>query len=203
MKLKTVALFGMIALLGSVGYGQTPESTPVAIAAPADIYANFVGTWVGTTRVLRDGAELSQPLRVEITEDANRTHLRFFFTYSEPGEEGFEHVTRVAKFDREKNEMTWLQADEPAAPDALQHLAGLGAFAEKGYGAFNASYEIGVKNHHVVNRCTYVLHPDMFGYVWYESVDGKAFQTYSVTRLTRENMAQASVSKPQGAGGGQ
>jgi hypothetical protein len=196
VKLKTVALVGMVALLGSVGYGQSPASTPVAVSAPADIYANFVGTWVGTTRVLREGAELTQPLRVEVTEDANRTHLRFFFSYSQQGEDGFEHVTRVATFDTAKNEMTWQQADDPEAPDALQHTAGLNAFAEKGYGAFNASYEIGVGNHHVVNRCTYVLHPDMFGYVWYESMDGKPFQTYSVTKLTRENTARASVTKP-------
>ncbi len=40
------------------------------------------------------------------------------------------------------------------------------------------------------NRCMYVLNSDLFGYVWYESVDGKPFTMYSVTQMTRENAVQ-------------
>jgi hypothetical protein len=195
VKLSSISLGVLGALfLGSVSFGQAalPASSPVAV----DIYANFVGTWVGTSRVLREGAELSQPLRIEITETANKQGLRFFFTYGGDGQDGFEHATRVATLDPAKGEMTWVEMDNPAAPDALRRTAGLEKFAQTGLGAFQTSYELGVRGHRLETRCTFVLHRDMFGYVYYQSVDGKPFTTYSVTRLTRQNTARAAMTRP-------
>ena len=181
-------------LVGGVGFGQGP--TPGARTARADIYANFVGTWVGNTRVLRGGDEQTTPIKIEVTEDANKTHLRFFFTFKEQGIEGFVHIARVATFDPVKGEMTWVATDRPEAPDALRHTVGLDDFARNGYGVFDASYEYGSGSHHLVGRCRYVLDPNLFGYVWYQSVDGKPFTKYSVTELTRETAAMAVLSEP-------
>lgn len=197
MKLSSISLLGLVAfMVGSVGFGQGPAVAPPLVKAKIDIYAHFVGTWVGTTRVLRQGAEVPVPVRVEVTEGPNREHLRFFFVYKEPGQTEPQYVTRVATLDPAKGEMTWVEADNPKAPDALQHTVGLEAFAQTGYGVFNTTYETGADGHHLTNRCMYVLNSDLFGYVWYESVDGKPFELYSVTQLTRENEQRASVTKP-------
>lgn len=197
MKLRWISLVAMACLSGSsAGFGQRPGASPAVVSAPADIYANFVGTWVGTTRVLHEGADETVPVRVEVTEDANRRHLRFFFTFSSQGQKGFEHVTRVATLDPVKGEMTWVEADNPKAPDALRHTAGLDAFARKGYGVFDASYEYGFGSHHLTGRCRFVLDPEVFGYVWYQSVDGKPFAKYSVTQLTRETEAMEVLGAP-------
>lgn len=196
MSLRSISLVGLVAVFmsGSVGFGQaaSPASSPVAV----DIYANFVGTWVGTSQVIREGAELSQPLKIEVTETANKRGLRFFFTYGEDGQDGYEHATRVATLDPVKGEMTWVETDNPKAPDALRRADGLEKFAETGLGAFQTDYETGVQGHHLATRCTFVLHREMFGYVYYQSVDGKPYETYSVTRLTRQNTARAAMTAP-------
>ncbi len=209
MKLRSISLVGLVLfVVGAAGFGQVPVSGPGpavgavagpavgAVEAPVDIYANFVGTWVGTSRVLQHGVEVTQPLRVEVTEDAKKQHLRFFYAYGWDAREGFEYVTRVVTLDPSKGQMTWVETDNPRAPDAVQHTAGLDAFAKTGFGVFNAGYEFGDQGHQVANRCMYVLNSDLFSYVWYESVDGKPFALYSVTQLTREHAARASVSKP-------
>ncbi len=198
LSLQTLGLvsFLSVSLLGSTGFGQTPVSARTGVGAPVDIYANFVGTWIGTSRVVGDGAERTIPVKVEVTEDANKTHLRFFYTFSEQGEAGFEHVTRVATLDPVRGEMTWEESDHPEALDALRRTAGLDAFARKGYGEFDASYEFPYGSHHLTRRCRYVLDPDLFGYVWSESVDGKPFTKYSVTQLTRDTAAMAVLLAP-------
>ena len=183
-------------LLGSAGFGQVPVSAPAAVAAKVDIYANFVGTWIGTSHVVGDGAERTTPVKVEVTEDAKKTHLRFFYTFSAEGQTSFEHVTRVATLDPVKGEMTWEESDHPEALDALRHTAGLAAFARKGYGSFDASYDFGFGSEHLTRRCRYVLDPDLFGYVWSESVDGRPFTKYSVTQLTRDTAALAVLLAP-------
>ncbi len=197
MKIRTAALVGLIGLLGSVGFGQSSESAQVPASTGADIYANFVGTWFGTSRVLRDHTETTTPLKIEVTEAANRTHLRFFFTFSERGRIGFDHVTRVATLDPTKNTMTWLETGNPRAPDALRRTEGLQEFARKGYGVFEASFDYLFGKHHLVARCHYALDPNMFTYIWYQSIDGGPFVKYSVTQVIRENNAMALSQPPK------
>lgn len=151
---------------------------------------------MGTSRVLRDSTESTTPVTIEVTEDANKTHLRFFFTFRQHGQVGFDHVTRVATLDPKKNEMTWLEIDKPNAPDALRRTEGLDEFAKKGYGEFDASFDYGFRNHHFVGRCHYVLDPNTFTYFWYQSVDGGPLVKYSVTEVTRKSNVMAIAQAP-------
>ena len=197
MKTGIAALIGLIVLLGSVGFGQSPLPAAVSVSTGPDIYANFVGTWIGTSRVLRDNSETTTPVKIEVTEDAYKKHLRFFFTFSESGRIGFDHVTRVATLNPTKNEMTWLETDRPNAPDAFRRTEGLDEFARKGYGVFEASFDYGFGNHHLVGRCHYILDPNMFTYIWYQSVDGGPIVKYSVTQVTRKIDSMAVLRPPK------
>ncbi len=191
MKTRTAAIVWTIGLLGSMGFGQSPMSEHKIASTGADIYTNFVGTWVGSSQVLRGNNETVTPLKIEITEDVNKTHLRFFFTFREHGRPGFDHVTRVATLDPAKKEMTWLETDNLKAPDALRKTEGLQEFARKGYGAFDATYGYSFGKHHLAARCHYVLAPNMFTYVWYQNVDGGVFVKYSITQVERESNPMA------------
>jgi hypothetical protein len=196
MRRGVVCLAALVVLtVGSVGLAQAPASG--AVATPVDIYAKFVGTWVGSSRFWRDGAEQTEHLKIEITEEKPKHRLRLVYTYGQPGEKGFDHRTRFITLDPAKGEMTSYFVGDTRTKHKPLQAVGLAEFAKDGYGNFTMSEEsVDPDGRRVASRCTFVLDADVFGYLWAQSVDGGPFAPYSVIKLKREDATSASGSQP-------
>ncbi len=192
MKRRVVCLVASVVLMvGSVGLEQAPVGAPMA--APVDIYAHFVGTWVGTDRYLKDGAEVTEHLRIQITEESKKRRLRLSYTYGEPGQKSTDHLTRFFTLDTLKGEMNLHWSDEPSNK---YQATGLDEFARTGYGLFTVTKAIKLNGLPVISRGTFHLDADHFNYGWDESVNGKPFVVISTFKLSRETAAVA-VGSPQ------
>jgi hypothetical protein len=169
-----------------VGLGQTPvvDSTKASV----DIYANFVGSWVGTSRYAKNGVEAREHIKLEITEETKKRRLRLEYTYGEKGEQGYERQTRFITLNPLKEEMTSIFTGDDRTP--AYHTEGLDEFAKTGYGKFIVINQTkDASGLPTLFRCTYDLGADHFNYDWWQSVDGQTFRLYSVFRFIREGSA--------------
>jgi hypothetical protein len=183
----------VLLMVGSVGLGQAtaPGSGEVS-TAPIDIYANFVGTWVGTHRFWEDGAERTEPAKIEITEEKEKQRLRLLYVFGQLWARDLNDAVLFITLDPSKGEMTSYFSRHSALPHKPQHAVGLGDFTKTGYGNFTTTdEEVSPDGHRTVSRTTYVLDADVFGYVMSQSVDGKPFATFSVFKLRREPVSGA------------
>jgi hypothetical protein len=181
-------------------YGQKPFAAAAIIAsaltlyphavalaqqtAPTqpDIYANFVGVWIGIDHYLKDGKETTEPLRLTIQETKKKDAMKWEYVYG-TGDQKDDRPTRHVTFHPAKAEiiLQWGrdEADHYKAVD-------LESLAKNGYGAFYAistNQEDGKK---VTHLAKFDLEANTFRYAWFHSEDGKNFSKDSSFLLRRE-----------------
>jgi hypothetical protein len=175
--LRTVFVtFALVVYPAMGALGQQPAT------AQPDIYANFVGVWVGTGKYVKDGKETIEALRITIQETKKKDGLRWDYRYG-TGEKEDDRPTRHVTFRPAKAEIV-LQWDN----DEGEHYKAvdLDVFAKNGYGAFyaiNTNQEDGKK---ITYLLKIDLEPDTFRYAWFRSEDGKNFARDSSFVLKRE-----------------
>src|SRR6185437_10613621 len=84
----------------------TESRSQARTAAPPDIYANFVGVWVGTDHYLKDGAEVTKPLRLTIEETKKKDAMRFMYEYGTKGQKDYSQPRRRITLNPSRAEMT-------------------------------------------------------------------------------------------------
>jgi hypothetical protein len=196
MRRKAVSLVALVVLtVGSMGFAQAPALAPAA--APVDIYTNFVGTWVGSSRYSKNGAEVTEHIKLEITEEKKQKRLRLDYTYGEKGQQGYDRRTRFITLEPLKEEMTSIFKGDAGPPNKYP-TEGLDEFAKTGYGNFiviNQTAQV-ASGRPALFRGTFHLNADHFNYEWIESLDGQRFTLSSVFRLTKTASAGAAGSAP-------
>ena len=183
MMLMVRSLFVAIALsVGTAAYSQP------ALPQSIDVYANFVGNWVGVDHYLKDGneggKEITDLLRIEITEAKKKNRIRMVYTYGEKGQKGYAHYTREVTLDPIGAEM--IMEDDPGS-SVKYHASGVDQFAKTGYGSFSATHTDNDHERPVASRVVFQLDPDHLNYQWSESVHGQPYFVTSTFKLVRES----------------
>jgi len=161
----------------------TESRSQARTAAPPDIYANFVGVWVGTDHYLKDGAEVTKPLRLTIEETKKKDAMRFMYEYGTKGQKDYSQPRRRITLNPSRAEMTseW----DDSAKDHWKAL-GLDLFAQKNLGLFRAVAADEENGKKVVWVETFDLGKDTFRYVVERSEDGRTFAITKTFVLNRE-----------------
>jgi hypothetical protein len=188
MLARALGLVLLVALCCRVAaFGQAPATLST------DIYANFVGTWVGTDRYLKDGAMITVLLRLEISETKKKDGLQCVYTYGEKGQKGFERSQRRITLNPSDGEMTsqWKR-------HSTEHYKAkdLDEFAKTGLGTFTSATEVKEDGKTVMYEGVFSLSKDKFFYRWDKSSDGKTFVTNGVFTLEREALVASPASRP-------
>ena len=156
-------------------HGQSPAPPPT------DIYANFVGNWVGTVNVGNGdhGGYTIEKLRIKITETKKNSRMRIVNTYDYGGWTS----TQFTILDPTKEEMI---AFFLGMPQDHYQTEGLAKFAKTGLGDFTATQTVTDHGHLDVYRVTFHLEPDSLSYTCDLSEDGKPFEKLSLLKVSRE-----------------
>ena len=176
MRLRFCLFVTIAALYGGCGlYGQSPAPPPT------DIYANFVGNWVGSMNVGNGdhGGYTIQKLQIKITETKKNSRMRFVIVFDYDRRSG----TSFLILDPTKDEMSFFCEGMPQDHYQTEGLAG---FAKTGLGDFTATQTVKTHGHLEIYRGTYHLEPDSLSYTWDVSDDGKPFEKMSVVTVSRE-----------------
>jgi hypothetical protein len=174
-------------------FGQMPNTSTV------DIYANFVGTWIGTNHFLKDGVDTRHLVRVEITETKKHDAIICNYTYGKKGEKGFDHRSLRITLNPLKSEMTLLWNNEDT-----NHLktSGLDSFAATGLGTFTGAFTAASNQMISASETTYEvlfhLEKDSYNYEWRSGRKGQALVLESVFSLKRETTSISPPSAPSG-----
>lgn len=152
-------------------------------APPIDVYANFLGTWVGTNQHMEKGTAVETAVKLEITETKKNNAMRIDYTYGKQGEHDFGRETRFVTIASDKNIVMLQWKGEEEDPWAAQ---GLGDFMKTGLGVFTLQrVQGGAGNTTITYRGTFFLQPDTFSYQWEVSTDGKKFEATGIWELKR------------------
>jgi hypothetical protein len=168
-------IVGAVAFICLGAHGQS-ISTP-----PTDIYADFVGTWVGVHYFVQDNAVASMKVKIEVTESKKKDHLHFAYTWGEKGRKGFERGSKWLTLKPSRNELDFHWDDDDYYSPETYKVTGLDEFAKTGYGSFIAT---GMDDE---SRYLFKLGPDDFEYEWDKSLNGQPFSSESRFRLSRES----------------
>ena len=154
-----------------------------AASAKPDIYANFVGVWVGTDKYLKDGKEITRAVRVTIQETKNG--MKWDYVYG-TGDQKDDRYTRLVTFHPSKSEIIFRYDDAEA-----EHFKAvdLDALEKNGYGVFYATNAYGEEGKKTTYLVKFDLEADTFRYGWFHSEDGKNFAQTSSYSLKRETGA--------------
>src|ERR1700679_1187734 len=186
MKLMLRSLLVIVALIvGSATYSQAPVPSPV------DIYAHFVGSWVGTDRYVEDGAELNAPVRIQFKEAKKKNRLQMANIYGVKGQKDFSHQNRVITLEPSKAEM--ILSYEGGSSEKYQ-ATGLDEFAKTGYGRFTATARDMDNGRPVPSRGGFQLEAHNLEYQWEKSINGGPYFVISKFKLTRESSPAAAHS---------
>jgi hypothetical protein len=168
------------------------QSTP----SQPDIYAGFVGTWVGTSSHFKDRVETTtQSVRLVITENKKKTALKLSYTLGEKGQKNFRHWSHGLVLIPTVKEMIYTYDGEYI--DEVYRAVGLDDFAKTGLGTFSvATMRIRDNGTHIVWVGIFNLDPDHFTYNWDTSTDGKQAERYEMTALKRELASHPVVPNP-------
>lgn len=151
-----------------------------------DIYANFVGVWVGTDHYRNDkDQDVTEDLRIEITESKKKDALECLYTYGHKGQKGFERKHRRITLDPTSAKMT--SKFDGTDQDAYQTF-GLSEFAVSGLGTFRAAKAEMIDGKKVLFLGLFTLDMDKFDYRWESSSDdAKTFAPFGSFSLHRES----------------
>jgi hypothetical protein len=156
--------------------------------APADIYANFVGVWVGTDKNTENGKESIKTLRLIIEETKKKDGLKLKYEYGTKGKDDYDLSTRRITLRPATSEVTSEWQDS-----VKEHwkAVDLDLFAKSGLGVFYGT-ETEIDNKKKITwLIKFDLEQDTFRYGWFRSEDGKSFSPYSSFILRRESNASA------------
>lgn len=154
-----------------------------------DVYANFVGDWVGTVLQLDHGVIVTTPVELRVTESPKKDSMRFEYTFGKKVESHFEDTSRIVTLNPGTSRVT---SQYKGANKEVNEATGLAKFAETGYGVFAFSRTLhaspgGIGSHPSFYRCTFSLTPDTFSYQPEVSSDGNTFMPTSVYSFSRKN----------------
>ena len=107
---------------------------------PVDIYAGFVGTWIGTVDYLDNGVHIKQGVVLECSETKKKDALKCQYTYGHKGEKQFRRSMRTITLDPIKGIFTnvWAGGLWNADSEDSCQTVGLDTFAKTGKGVFMA-----------------------------------------------------------------
>jgi hypothetical protein len=184
MKFCTLTLL-LLAPVSITICAQTPSYAPTT--AP-DVYANFIGDWVGTVQQLDHGVIGATPVELWVTESRNKDSMRFDYKFGRKVENHFVDISRVITLNPETSKVT---SQYKGDHKEVNEATGLVKFSETGYGVFAFSRTIhanpgGVGSHPSFYRCTFSLTPNTFSYQPEISSDGKTFMPTSVYTFTHK-----------------
>jgi hypothetical protein len=155
---------------------------------PVDIYAGFVGTWIGTGDYpIKDGVRIKQDVELECSETTKKDALKCQYAFGHKGDKNFRRAIHTITLDPIKGIYTsvwgggWWGADY----DQTYQTVGLDTFAKRGKGVFMAS-AFGTKGTpRAVMNIAFGLDEHTFVYRWDTSSDGKTFVNFSTFSFTR------------------
>ena len=184
--IKWVSLLSFIILTAEIGLSQTPATTK------PDIYANFIGVWVGTGTYMKDHVRTTTPLEVTITETKEKHAILLDYVRSKKGEKDYARSTKILTLLPASSEMLmyWKGEDQDHYT-----VPGLDEFLKIGFGAFNAFLSYVESGHTTTYRATFQLQKDSFNYQWAQSLDGQGFVVSSVFLLTRSTPSSVASSQ--------
>jgi hypothetical protein len=171
-----VAFISLFTLTCATGLSQT-TTTP-----KADIYANFLGTWVGSDHYLKNNVPVDISLELTITETKKKDAIRCDYTYSKKGQKDYDRTTRFLTLLPATSEMIlqWKGEDKDH-----YKASGLDEFSQAGLGTFTAVTTLMVNGQKTMYRGTFELGKDSFKYQWEKSLDGRDFNVSAIFLLTR------------------
>src|ERR1700722_19615037 len=185
MNFRTLILLLLLPISMTV-CAQTPSVVPTTAL---DVYANFVGDWVGTVLQLDHGVIVTTPVELKVTESGKKDSMRFEYTFGRKVENHFEDTSRIVTLNPGTSEVT---SQYKGDHKEVNEATGLAKFAETGYGVFAFSRTLhaspgGIGSHPSFYRCTFSLKPNTFSYQPEVSSDGKTFMPTSVYSFSRKN----------------
>jgi hypothetical protein len=174
--------------------------TPSVVPPPnLDVYANFIGDWVGTVQQLDHGVMVATPVELRVTESPKKDSMRFEYTFGRKVENHFEDTSRIVTLNPGTSRVI---SQYKGANKDVNEATGLAKFAETGYGVFAFSRTLhtspggtDVWSTHPFYRCTFSLTPNTFSYQPEISSDGKTFMPTSVYTFIHKTPAADSEAK--------
>jgi hypothetical protein len=155
---------------------------------PIDIYAGFVGTWIGTGDYpIKDGVRIKQYVELECSETKKKDALKCQYIFGHKGDKNFHRAMHTITFDPIKGVYAsvwgggWWGADY----DQTYQTVGLDTFAKRGKGVFMASTHGTKGTPRAVMNIVLGLDENTFVYRWDTSSDGKTFVKFSTFSFTR------------------
>ncbi|WP_353067052.1 hypothetical protein RBB77_10065 [Tunturibacter psychrotolerans] len=178
MNVRQVIVF-LLCSIGMRALSQTPSVIP---SPKLDVYANFVGDWVGTVKKSDHGVMVTTSVELSVAESPKKNSMRFDYTYEKKDENHYRDISRIMTLDPKTSKVTsQYKGDNKEASEAV----GLAEFAETGYGSFVVSRKER-SDAYPFYRCTFSLTPNTFSYQPEVSSDGKTFMPTSVYTFTRK-----------------
>ena len=186
MNLRTLTLL-LLLPVSMATHAQTPSVAP---PPNLDVYANFLGDWVGTVLQLDHGVVVTAPVELRVTESRNKDSMRFDYKFGRKRENHFVDISRVITLNPKTSKVISQYKGASADKNEATELA---KFAETGYGVFAFSRTLhaspggtDVWSTHPFYRCTFSLTPNTFSYQPEVSSDGKTFMPTSVYTFTHK-----------------
>ena len=164
-----------------MGFGQTAVTTPASV--PVDVYAHFVGTWVGTNEDQFHNAVRSMSVQIKITESKKKDSLKFAYTWGEKEQAGFSHGLKVLILKPSANQVDFHWSDD--GPE-IYRLAGLDEFSKTGYGTLIGTVLLKDGERPTYDKFFLTLTPDSLEYATGEGADGQPFALRTKFKVHRE-----------------
>ncbi len=152
-------------------------------SAPSDVYAHFVGDWVGTDRYAEAGQLLTKPLTLHVTELPKQKGILLEYHFGDGAQVPFEHpVKKTIRLDLAQHQVViHFRAFETAYYEA----AGLNDFATQGLGTFAVRTTQLEHGSPVMYRGSYHLSQEEFSWMWERAEKGQTFTPYGDFQLHR------------------
>jgi hypothetical protein len=167
-----LSLFGAFIVVGVGGILQGQ-------AQRTDIYSSMVGDWVGYVETAQNAVVKHLPVEIVITELKDKDAVRMDYTYSRPGEQDFETISRFMKLRPLRSEMI-LRDTGLFAGNTKYKAIGLDDFARTGLGSFTATGPFGPGG--TPGLFSFELSRDTLSYRW--ALKRKGSTLVPITALT-------------------
>jgi hypothetical protein len=129
MNFRTLSLFFLLPV-SMATHAQAPSVVP---PTALDVYANFVGDWVGTVQQLDHGVVVTTPVDLRVTESPKKDSMRFDYTFGRKVENHFENTSRVITLNPKTSKVA---SQYKGSNKDVNEATGLAKFAETGFGVF-------------------------------------------------------------------
>jgi hypothetical protein len=171
-----ISLLSLILPISATGLSQTTS------IQKADIYTNFLGTWVGTGSFIQDHGRVTVPLQITITETKKKDAIRCDYIWSKKGEKYYLLHTKFLTLLPAKSEIVQQYKD---AGKLYYQAKGLDEFSQTGFGTFTGAAILPGSGHPITAHSTFDLETDSFKYKAETSLDGQNFVVGQILLLTR------------------